>query len=104
MEGGGAGRGRGFRAHGGHARQAEAVGDLGGDVRPVLELLRVHDSDLQRVEIADLRVGERAPDRALKQIEDVAEDTPCQVDLGESDGSDVDFAHLAHGSSDTCRG
>jgi hypothetical protein len=95
VEGGGARRGGRLAAHRGNAGQAEAVRDLRGDVRAVLELLAVHDADLHGIEAALGAVFERLAVGLGEQVEDGAEDAAGQVDLGEADRRDVHV--LGHG-------
>src|SRR5690606_42012148 len=81
-----------LRAHGRGPGEAEPVGDLGGQVRAVLELLAVHDSDLERLEAAHGGFFDRPLVGFGEQVEDRGEDVAGEVDLGEADGGDVDVA------------
>ncbi len=89
---GGAGRGRRFGPDGRDPGQAEPVGYLGRHVGAVLELLAVHDADLERLEAAHGRLFERPLVGFGEQVEDRGEDPPRQVDLGQADCGDVHVA------------
>ncbi len=89
MEGGRAGGGGGLAAHRRDAGQAQPVGDLGGDVGAVLELLAVHDADLDGVEGAHRGVLQGTVVGFREEIEHAGEDAAGEVDLGETDRGDV---------------
>ena len=91
MERGGAGRGSRLGAHRRDAGEPQAVGDLRRDVGAVLELLAVHDADLESVEAADRGVRERLAVGVGEEIEDGREDAPGEVDLGEANRCEVDL-------------
>jgi hypothetical protein len=85
------GRRGGLTSDCGNAGQAQAVGDLGGDVGAVLELLAVHDSHLDGVEGAHRRIGQRSHVGFCEEIEDGAEDLAGEVHLRQADARDVDL-------------
>ena len=91
MESRGAGRRRGLGADRGNAGEAETIGDLRGQIRAILELLAVHDADLDGFEGADRGVLEGAVVGFGEEIEDGGEDAAGEVHLGETDRCDVDL-------------